>query len=120
MVKDVEAGAEDCRGQEFRLLVRWQAEKDGPMAQFKPRVRLRHLMMFGGKQMILDKGGLKPIRCSIDNAAVPMYPAGHEPRARRYLAYGTLEYRTYSTHIVKSLFDDGPFRRAPDNRLAIR
>ena len=39
MVGNVEAGAEDCRRQEFRLLDRWQAEKDGPMVQFKRRVR---------------------------------------------------------------------------------
>ena len=39
MVGDVEAGAEDCRRQEFRLQDRWQAEKDGPMMQFKRRVR---------------------------------------------------------------------------------
>ena len=39
VVGDVEAGAEDCRRQEFRLQDRWQAEKDGPMMQFKRRVR---------------------------------------------------------------------------------
>ena len=38
-VGDVEAGAEDCRRHEFRLQDRWQAEKDGPMVQFKRRVR---------------------------------------------------------------------------------
>ena len=39
MVGNVEDGAEDCRRQEFRLLDRWQAEKDGPMMQFKRRGR---------------------------------------------------------------------------------
>lgn len=61
----------------------------------------------------IDNEGLQTIRGSIDNAAVLIYVAGHEPRARRYLTYRTLEYRTYNTHIVESLFDDGPFRTVP-------
>ena len=55
-VENVEAGAEDCRRQEFRLMGRWQAEKDGPMMQFKRRVKWKHRMMFGGKQMKMQCG----------------------------------------------------------------
>ena len=39
VVGNVKAGVEDCRRPEFRLLDRWQAEKDDPMMQFKRRVR---------------------------------------------------------------------------------
>lgn len=38
-VGDVEAGAEQVRRNEFRLQDRWQAEKDGPMVQFRLRAR---------------------------------------------------------------------------------
>jgi hypothetical protein len=38
-VGDVEAGAEEVRRKEFRMQDRWQAKKDGPMVQFRLRVR---------------------------------------------------------------------------------
>ena len=57
--------------------------------------------------MILSNDGLQSIHRPIDNAAMLMYSAGHEPGARKHLAYWTLGCRMYK-HACRGafMFDD--------------
>lgn len=61
--------------------------------------------------MILDNDGLRTIRRSIDNAAVLMHPAGHEPRGKEGLSMWDFGM-SHMQHACFGAFMF-PFRRVP-------
>ena len=72
--------------------------------------------------MILDNNGPQSIHRTIDNRAMLMYSAGHEPRAMKQLGYGTLECRTYKRACREAfMFDDVvPSEGVPRCRYFVR